>query len=140
MKVRINLHGIMNISSASLIESKESPDNDVPEEQQKINENSEQPQNETANGQPEVGSSGWTKKISAWFSRVRYWTWRWPGISLSQPFLWFFSSVVVFSWILLIVVVICLLLCMFVSSRFILFLLTLFPLAFCVEISGINLF
>ncbi|KAF2880978.1 hypothetical protein ILUMI_25194 [Ignelater luminosus] len=62
VKVRINLHGIMNISSASLIESKESPDNDVPEEQQKINENSEQPQNETANGQPEEGEEKKEKK------------------------------------------------------------------------------
>lgn len=71
VKVRVNLNGIMNISSASLIESKESPEADGPEEAQKPNENSEQPQTD-ANGQPpEVGSSGWTKKISAWFSRVR---------------------------------------------------------------------
>ncbi|KAF5302291.1 hypothetical protein FQA39_LY10330 [Lamprigera yunnana] len=71
VKARINLHGIMNISSASLIESKESPETDTVEEQQmeKPMENSEPPQTETSNGQPEVGSSGWTKKISAWFSR-----------------------------------------------------------------------
>ncbi|KAK4886192.1 hypothetical protein RN001_002463 [Aquatica leii] len=54
VKARINLHGIMNISSASLIESKESPETDGPEEnQEKSNENSEPPQNETSNGQPE---------------------------------------------------------------------------------------
>ncbi|KAF5284581.1 hypothetical protein FQR65_LT02407 [Abscondita terminalis] len=70
VKARINLHGIMNISSASLIESKESPEADGPDDnQEKANENAEPPQNETSNGQPEVGSSGWTKKISAWFSR-----------------------------------------------------------------------
>uniref|UniRef100_A0A1Y1JTX9 Heat shock 70 kDa protein 4 n=1 Tax=Photinus pyralis TaxID=7054 RepID=A0A1Y1JTX9_PHOPY len=69
VKARVNLHGIMYISSASLIESKEAEAEVVEEQNEKVNESTEAPQNETSNGQPEVGSSGWTKKISAWFSR-----------------------------------------------------------------------
>ena len=63
VKARVNLHGIMNISSASLIENKDSPDAEVTEEQQeKNNENTEVPQNETSNGQPEEGEEKKEKK------------------------------------------------------------------------------
>ncbi|CAG9766599.1 unnamed protein product [Ceutorhynchus assimilis] len=85
VKARINLHGIMTISSAALIEAKEaseveSPENDkqeVPQQQQQNGEQQPQendapmeggeapPQQQSA----EVGSgASWTKKISAWFS------------------------------------------------------------------------
>lgn len=81
VKARVNLHGIMNLTNALMVEAKDVPDTmDTSEEQapaqpeqEKANENNEQPpQSDASNGQPEVGSSGWTKKISAWFSRVRY--------------------------------------------------------------------
>lgn len=76
VKVRINLHGIMTISSASLYESKECPESEATNEQQEPQQNQQQAENEqppnenVADGSPEVGSS-WTKKISAWFSGVR---------------------------------------------------------------------
>lgn len=94
VKVRINLHGIMTVSSASLYEAKESTEGengnvqeveagqqnhvDQANEQQAPAQQQQQQQNETdvpmsdgTNGAPpaEVGSS-WTKKISAWFSGV----------------------------------------------------------------------
>ncbi|CAH2000460.1 unnamed protein product [Acanthoscelides obtectus] len=92
VKARVNLHGIMTISSASLFEAKETPEPETPEEQQAAKggeqqqeTNAEQqngPQQQQPNdvdmdGQqqqqggaaPEVGSgSSWTKRISAWFS------------------------------------------------------------------------
>ncbi|KAJ8933820.1 hypothetical protein NQ318_002088 [Aromia moschata] len=86
VKVRVNLHGIMTISSASMYEAKESVEPESPEElqqQQQQNtpqtndQNSEQQQNEAdpamdtnnSGATAEVGSSSsWTKKISAWFS------------------------------------------------------------------------
>ncbi|KAJ8962992.1 hypothetical protein NQ314_005631 [Rhamnusium bicolor] len=84
VKVRINIHGIMTISSASMYEAKESTEPETPEEQQQQKEpqlnqqnSTEQQQNETdapmdtnnGGAAPEVGSgSSWTKKISAWFS------------------------------------------------------------------------
>ncbi|XP_028134053.2 heat shock 70 kDa protein 4 isoform X1 [Diabrotica virgifera virgifera] len=92
VKVRVNLHGIMSISSASLYEAKESVEPESPEEQQKeaqVNSNDQQnggvqtnesgESMETTNegtgansgegAVPEVGSgTSWTKKISAWFS------------------------------------------------------------------------
>lgn len=89
VKVRINLHGIMTISSASLYESKECPETETTtteqqqqqdaaaaaaaaQQNQQSNEQNEQVPNENVpdGGSPEVGSS-WTKKISAWFSGVR---------------------------------------------------------------------
>lgn len=72
VKVRINLHGIMTVSSASLYESKESPEPETPSDQQKqeLNDNDQHKNENVADGPPEVGSS-WTKKISAWFSGVR---------------------------------------------------------------------
>lgn len=83
VKVRINLHGIMTVSSASLFENKETSEADTATEQQQQeaqsqqqqqqaeNEQQQQQSNENvADGPPEVGSS-WTKKISAWFSGVR---------------------------------------------------------------------
>lgn len=92
VKVRINLHGIMAVSSASMYESKESPEPETPTEQsnQQQNENGgtaganneqqQAPADGVANGTPEVGSS-WTKKFTAWFSGVRIRTCRrWPGI------------------------------------------------------------
>lgn len=82
VKVRINLHGIMNVSSASLIESKEAVEPETPDDvsqpQKQSDDNAENQSGAAGeNGQPpEVGSSsptakGWTKKISAWFGRVR---------------------------------------------------------------------
>lgn len=75
----------MTVSSASLYESKESPEPETQNEQQEqqqnqsSNENEQLPNENVADGPTEVGSS-WTKKISAWFSGVRIWTWqRWPG-------------------------------------------------------------
>lgn len=72
--MRINLHGIMTVSSASLYESKESPEPETPNEQQQqsqqSNDNDQHKNENVADGPPEVGSS-WTKKISAWFSGVR---------------------------------------------------------------------
>ncbi|KAK5643268.1 hypothetical protein RI129_007113 [Pyrocoelia pectoralis] len=63
VKARVNLHGIMNISSASLIENKESPEPEAAEEQtEKNNESNEAPQNETSNGQPEEGEEKKEKK------------------------------------------------------------------------------
>lgn len=81
VKVRINLHGIMTISSASLYESKECADSETANEQQdqqqqqqqpnqQQTENEQSPNENVADGPTEVGSS-WTKKISAWFSGVR---------------------------------------------------------------------
>lgn len=84
VKVRINLHGIMNVSSASLIESKEAVEPDTPEDggqqSKQGDEGMDTAQGSEAGGEngqpPEVGSSsptakGWTRKISAWFGRVR---------------------------------------------------------------------
>ncbi|RZC33323.1 heat shock 70 kDa protein 4 [Asbolus verrucosus] len=88
VKVRINLHGIMTVSSASLFEAKESCEAENGEEnqqQQQQQNNTQQQQNQNPteqqndvdatmadgvnNAAPEVGSStSWTKKISAWFS------------------------------------------------------------------------
>lgn len=94
VKVRVNLHGIMTVSSASLYEAKESPEPETPEEQQQKeshqnpvdiqqNDNGDIPMdaNNSAAPVPEVGSgSSWTKKISAWFSGVRILSrQRWPG-------------------------------------------------------------
>lgn len=71
------MHGIMTMSSASLIESKESPDTEPMDEQaaQPEENGEQQPPGDTAannaNGAPpEVGSS-WTKKLTAWWGRVR---------------------------------------------------------------------
>lgn len=85
VKVRINLHGIMTVSSASLFEAKEASEIENGEEQKQQpenqqNQNSTEQQNDVDtqmtegvnNAAPEVGSStSWTKKISAWFSGVR---------------------------------------------------------------------
>ncbi|ERL85506.1 heat shock 70 kDa protein 4 isoform X1 [Dendroctonus ponderosae] len=88
VKVRINLHGIMTVSSASLIEAKEAAESESPESEKQNAEAAEQQQNgEQAAGQQgetdlpregaeatqqqsaEVGSgTSWTKKISTWFS------------------------------------------------------------------------
>ncbi|KAJ8911458.1 hypothetical protein NQ315_013562, partial [Exocentrus adspersus] len=82
VKVRVNLHGIMTISSASLYEAKESVETEsveepVQKEAQLNQQNStEQQQSEAGtpmdtntDAAPEVGSgSSWTKKLSAWFS------------------------------------------------------------------------
>lgn len=82
VKARINMHGIMSMSSASLFESKESPDAEPmdeqpaqPEENGEQQQQQQQPSGDTAanngnGGPPEVGSS-WTKKLSAWWGRVR---------------------------------------------------------------------
>lgn len=76
VKVRVNLHGIMTVSSASLIESKESPDQEPMDEQpaQPEQNGSDQqapnPDNNPTGAPPEVGPS-WSKRISAWFGRVR---------------------------------------------------------------------
>lgn len=94
VKVRVNLHGIMTISSASIYEAKESVEPETPDEQlqKDTQQNSmDHPQNDTGDSAmdvnnsgaaaPEVGSgSSWTKKISAWFSGVRILSrQRWPG-------------------------------------------------------------
>lgn len=88
VKVRINLHGLMSVSSASLFEAKESSEMEAPEEAPQaangpadnIPSGGSEQQSEgdaamadgTNNAAPEVGSSSsWTKKISAWFSGVR---------------------------------------------------------------------
>ncbi|CAG9861697.1 unnamed protein product [Phyllotreta striolata] len=91
VKLRVNLHGIMTISSASMYEAKESPESEVPEDQQQspkeanANANADQKADQqtpneggeipmetnaaNAGAAPEVGSgTSWTKKISAWFS------------------------------------------------------------------------
>lgn len=65
----------MTVSSASLYESKESPEPETSNEQQEQQQNQQSNENEQTNenvadGPPEVGFS-WTKKISAWFSGVR---------------------------------------------------------------------
>lgn len=72
MKVRVNLHGIMTVSSASLIESKESAEQEQMEEQATPPEQNgaEQPAEGSNGAPPEVGPS-WSKRISAWFGRVR---------------------------------------------------------------------
>lgn len=81
VKVRVNLHGIMTVSSATLIESKEAAEQEPMEEQpeppepngpeQKPTEAESAAENAAAAGAPpEVGPS-WTKRISAWFGRVR---------------------------------------------------------------------
>lgn len=96
VKVRVNLHGIMTISSASLYEAKESPEPETPEEQHQQTEKEKLPEQNTMDTQQndadpnamdtgaapaEVGTgSSWTKKISAWFSGVRILSrQRWPG-------------------------------------------------------------
>lgn len=93
VKVRVNLHGIMTISSASMYEAKESPESEIAEEPQQkdAQQKSTDQQNDTGDipmdtnnsgaAAPEVGSgSSWTKKISAWFSGVRILSrQRWPG-------------------------------------------------------------
>lgn len=93
VKVRINLHGVMTVSSASLIEAKEATGSESPEnekqdaravEQQQNGEQQPQGGQQGENDAPmdgvenpqqqsaEVGSgTSWTKKISAWFSGVR---------------------------------------------------------------------
>lgn len=80
VKVRVNLHGIMTVSSASLYESKESPEPETAEQQQQAQHDdtsAEQPPadgsaaNGTTTAAAEVGSTGWTKKITSWFSGVR---------------------------------------------------------------------
>lgn len=96
VKVRINLHGIMTVLSASMFEAKESTENDTVEEnQQKEQDTQTQKQQNSTDAQstpqndidapmddaanttatstaPEVGSgTSWTKKISNWFSGVR---------------------------------------------------------------------
>lgn len=84
VKVRINLHGIMNVSSASLIESKETAVLETPEDGGQQAKQSDEGMDAAQGGEagdengqpPEVGSSsptakGWTRKISAWFGRVR---------------------------------------------------------------------
>ncbi|XP_044256053.1 heat shock 70 kDa protein 4 isoform X1 [Tribolium madens] len=85
VKVRINLHGIMTVSSASLFEAKESSEAENDETQKMQQEEQEKPASQNSTNQqndvdapmadgvnnaaPEVGSStSWTKKISAWFS------------------------------------------------------------------------
>ncbi|XP_023018225.2 heat shock protein 70Cb isoform X1 [Leptinotarsa decemlineata] len=86
VKVRVNLHGIMTISSASMYEAKESPEPESPEETQQSQKDAPESEQQNSNDQqrndgdtpmetngggapPEVGSgSSWTKKISAWFS------------------------------------------------------------------------
>lgn len=86
VKVRVNIHGIFTVSSASLIECKDNSEAETMDEDKLENEPSgvdqqqsstssqqqqEKPPNAEANSTaPEVGSS-WTKKISAWFGRVR---------------------------------------------------------------------
>lgn len=63
----------MTVCSASLIESKESPEQEPMEEQpaQPEQNGSEQaPSENSAGAPPEVGPS-WSKRISAWFGRVR---------------------------------------------------------------------
>lgn len=72
VKVRVNLHGIMTVSSASLIESKEPVEQEQMEEQAAPPEqNGGEQSAEGSNGAPpEVGPS-WSKRISAWFGRVR---------------------------------------------------------------------
>lgn len=94
VKVRVNLHGIMTVSSASLYEAKDSS----PDQEQMENGDAPQREDGAKNGaeggneadapmtdgngsqntdgaqqQPaEVGSGvSWTKKISGWFSGVR---------------------------------------------------------------------
>lgn len=94
VKVRVNLHGVMTISSASMYEAKESLEPETPDEQQQKesqqnstdiqqNDNGDSSMDTSNSGAPapEVGSgSSWTKKISAWFSGVRILSrQRWPG-------------------------------------------------------------
>lgn len=95
VKVRINLHGIMTVSSASLIEAKEATETESPESEKQHAENAEQQQQQQQNGEQAAGQQGetdlpmegaeatqqqsaevgsgtsWTKKISSWFSGVR---------------------------------------------------------------------
>lgn len=93
VKVRLNLHGIMSISSASMYEAKNAAEPESPEEQQQEQNGAEDAQRngdqsaaeggaatdapmDGSNGggvtPPEVGSgTSWTKKISGWFGGVR---------------------------------------------------------------------
>ncbi|XP_066150208.1 heat shock 70 kDa protein 4 isoform X1 [Euwallacea fornicatus] len=88
VKVRINLHGVMTVTSASLIEAKEAVESPEEENQEAGNapqehQNGEQQRNQGENDvnmdggeavqqqqqSAEVGSgTSWTKKISSWFS------------------------------------------------------------------------
>ena len=107
VKARVNIHGIFTISSASLIESKENSEVETMDEDKVENEpngveqqqsstpsqqqqQQEKPPNAEANSTaPEVGSS-WTKKISAWFGRVRsIRPWPMPGKYHNLPQLLF---------------------------------------------------
>lgn len=90
VKARINLHGIMTITSASLLEAKESaeesPENekmnvesatDQPQQQQQQNGEQQTEPDENMDGakgqqKAEVGSGyRWTKKFTSWLSGVR---------------------------------------------------------------------
>lgn len=76
VKVRINIHGLFNVSSASLYERKDTGD----EDQEMVNaaengvENGQVAQNQeatTPNSTSEVSPTSWSKRISKWFSSVR---------------------------------------------------------------------
>lgn len=78
VKVRVNINGIISISSATLLEPKENTD----EEPEKTDETSELNSNATENGVANDGQSndnqgevsgaptgGWTQRITTWFNK-----------------------------------------------------------------------
>lgn len=90
VKARINLHGIMTITSASLLEAKESVEESPENEKMNVDTGAEQQQQQQQNGEQqtepdenmdgakgqqqkaEVGSGyRWTKKFTSWLSGVR---------------------------------------------------------------------
>nr|UTH79107.1 heat shock protein 70-4 [Protohermes costalis] len=86
VKVRVNLHGIMSVSSASLVERKETGEeqddaqsqqadsaaqNNDTDGQQKSAQNDKQQQESTDTASSEVSpGAGWASRISSWFSNA----------------------------------------------------------------------
>lgn len=77
----MNIHGIVHISSACLLEKREAneAENMQQEQQENSAENMDQdwPKSEqngggSCPGNEEVGETGWAHRVTQWFSSVRY--------------------------------------------------------------------
>lgn len=72
VKVRINIHGLFTVASASLYERKDASDPEDPETNGELPENNQQQQPEaTTNANATEVSPSWSKRLTKWFTSVR---------------------------------------------------------------------